>query len=80
MGSEGGEGVRPADGENACLAKADKVYIVRYSVGALTQVNFITSFEMMFKSFRLTVADSTNSNQNANLNTNSNVNTNQSGY
>ena len=74
------EGVRSADGENVYLAKADKVYIVRYSVGALTQVNFITSFEMMFKSFRLTVADSTNSNQNANLNTNSNVNTNQSGY
>ncbi len=69
------EGVRSADGENVYLAKNDKIYVVRYSVGALTQVNFMTTFEMMFKSFRLTVADSVNSN----LNTNLNANTNQSG-
>lgn len=66
------EGVQTADGNNVYLAKDDKIYILTYSVGALTTVNFRTTFEMMVSNFRLVPATNVTTNTNT---TTSNTNT-----
>lgn len=48
------EGVRTPDRSTVYLAKADMVYIIYYSSGTLTSVNFRASFELMLQSFKLT--------------------------
>jgi hypothetical protein len=48
------EGVRTSTGEDVFFAKADKIYNISYSAGQLPALNFMTTFEMMFGSFRLT--------------------------
>lgn len=66
------EGVQTADGNNVYLAKEDKIYILTYSVGALTSVNFRSTFEMMVSNFRLVPATNVTTNTNT---TTSNTNT-----
>ncbi len=48
------EGIRTPNREDVYLAKGDKVYQVHYAVGQLSALNFMTTFEMMYRNFRLT--------------------------
>lgn len=52
--ANGLEGMRTPTGEDVYLAKSDKIYNISYSVGQLPALNFMTTFEMMYRSFRLT--------------------------
>ncbi|MFH1173306.1 MAG: hypothetical protein V1692_02135 [bacterium] len=46
-------GVWSLDGLTAYLGSQDKIYIINYGVGNKEEVNFMTTFEMMVKSFKL---------------------------
>ncbi len=60
---------------SAFLGSGDKVYVISYNYGNKTEINFRTTYKMMYKSFQL-VSSSTNTNTNTNTsNTNTNTNT-----
>ena len=59
------EGIRTPDTTSIYLSHEDKIYIISYNIGGLTRVNYMTTFEMMYQSFRLT-STSTNTNSNVN--------------
>lgn len=48
------------DGQTIYLGKGDTMYILTYSTGTLSQINFRTTFEMLYQSFVLTAAANTN--------------------
>lgn len=80
---KGLSGVLSVDGYTAYFTDDNYVYVVHYSYGNKTEVNFSTIFQMMYKNFELVPAAATNTNANANTNTstvktnkNSNTNTN----
>ncbi|USN53263.1 MAG: hypothetical protein H6760_03765 [Candidatus Nomurabacteria bacterium] len=52
------EGVKSPTGEDVYLGKADKIYVIHYAVSQLTALNFQTTFDMMYQSFRLTSSSS----------------------
>lgn len=47
------EGIISEDGSTVYLFKDTKVYSIQYSTGSLSQVNYRTTFEMMYRSFKL---------------------------
>lgn len=71
-------GVKSPDGSTVYYTKDDNTYVIAYNTNILTEANFVTTFEMMYKSFIVIESAATNSNtaSNTNSNTNSNVNTN----
>jgi len=50
-------GVTSPDNGNFYLAVGDKIYIFTYSTGLKTEVDYLTVFKMIYKSFRFTVGD-----------------------
>jgi len=50
----------------------DKVYVLSYNIGNKTRVNFLTTFQTMLASFKLTIPATPETPTNANLNTNLN--------
>ncbi|MBU0964124.1 hypothetical protein KKC06_03735, partial [Patescibacteria group bacterium] len=51
-------------------------YVISYNVNILSQADYKTIFEMLYKSFAISTSTPTNSNTNASSNSNSNTNTN----
>lgn len=71
------EGVLSVDGYTVYFADDDYIYAITYSYGSKKEVNFISTFEMMYKSFKLSKKTKrTEVNENANANTNANSNDN----
>jgi len=70
-------GILTPDKTAVYLGKEDKIYLINYNVGNLSEVNYQTTFEMMYQSFKL-ISSSTSSNQNTNTNSNQNQNINAS--
>ncbi|MFH1366405.1 MAG: hypothetical protein ABIH38_00245 [Patescibacteria group bacterium] len=62
------DGVKSLDGTTIYLSKQDKIYVITYSTGNLTAVNYMTTFEMMYQSFKLVSSLSVNDNTNINTN------------
>lgn len=77
---DGLEGVLSIDGYTAYFAGSDSIYAITYSFGTSTELNYITTFKMMYQNFKLipkvNTDTTTNSNTNTNTNTNTNVNVN----
>ncbi|MFA5051495.1 MAG: hypothetical protein WC544_00350 [Patescibacteria group bacterium] len=75
-------GVLSVDGLTAYFVSGQKVYIINYNLNILTQANYKSTFQMMYRSFKVGVVPvTTNTNANVNVNTNtvnknSNSNTN----
>lgn len=70
------DGIKSPDGTTVYLSKQDKIYWITYSTGNLTLVNYLTTFEMMYQSFKLVSSSVTETNVNSNTNTNINTNSN----
>jgi len=70
------DGVRSLDDTTVYLSHGDKIYVITYSTGNLAAVNYLTTFEMMYQSFKLVSTNLTNTNTSTNSNANINVNTN----
>jgi len=68
--TNGLDGVLSLDQSTVYLMKGTKMYIITYNTDSLTKVNFRSTFTMMYRSFRLVAATTTNTNT-------STVNTNQ---
>lgn len=68
-------GILGPDGLNVYLADAQSIYQITYNVGVSDEANYLTTFTMMYTSFRTNIAV-TNTNVNTNTNTNTNMNTN----
>ena len=51
----------------------DKVYVIAYNIGNKTRVNFLTTFQMMLNSFKLTGQAKVGTQTNTNTNTNTNL-------
>ncbi|MFH1207064.1 MAG: hypothetical protein V1668_00455 [Patescibacteria group bacterium] len=74
-------GVLSIDGLTAYFVSGSRVYLINYNINILSQANYKTVFQMMFRSFKIGVVPintntSTNLNANRNSNTNTNMNTN----
>lgn len=70
-------GIISPDGLSVYYAYQNKAFVVNYNPTVLTEANFKTTFEMMYKSFKIiSTATNTNLNSNANTNTNTNLNSN----
>jgi hypothetical protein len=70
-------GVKSSDELNVYLSNDTAIYIITYSLANHETANFLTTFEMMVRSFRVTGSPpSINGNTNANTNTNTNSNVN----
>lgn len=72
-------GIIGPDHLNLFLADSAHIYQVTYNIGIREEANYLSTFTMMYMSFRVTAA-ATNSNSNGNTNsaTNANSNTNRS--
>lgn len=71
-------GVKSLDGLSVYFAEDDFIYGVIYNIGTKNEINFRTTYTMVYKSLKtgVTVLDDTNTNTNSNVNSNSNANTN----
>ncbi|MFA6511598.1 MAG: hypothetical protein WCV86_00500 [Patescibacteria group bacterium] len=58
-------GVLSPDESTVYLAKGSNMYVMSYSTGALEELNYWTTFEMMYLNFRLTETSGTNANTNS---------------
>lgn len=68
-------GIIGPDDLNVYLADATYIYQITYNVGIKTEVNYLTTFTMMYKTFLTTpAAQSGNSNSNTNSSSNQNSN------
>ena len=73
------KGVLSINGYTAYFTDSNNVYAVSYNFGTKTEINFASTFQMIYRSFKLTEKKKakTNSNINTNSNSNANANTNQ---
>ena len=76
------DGIISSQGFTVYFYSDDYIYAITYKYGTKKEVNFISTFEMMYKSFKIftpqvaPVTSNSNSNENSNLNSNSNTNSN----
>lgn len=70
-------GILSPDALTAYYTAADNVYVISYNTNILSQANYKTTFQMMYKSFSLQAVANSNVSININLNTNSNTNANR---
>lgn len=75
--ANGIKGVLSENGYTAYFTDSNNVYAVSYNFGTKTEVNFASTFQMIYKSFKLTEKKKAKINSNINGNTNANINTNQ---
>ena len=73
-------GVKSSDGLNVFLGSDTTIFILTYSLASQETANFVTTFEMMLRSFLLTnstppVGINSNVNKNTNTTVNTNINT-----
>lgn len=66
------DGVISLDESTVYFVKGTKIYIISYNTDALTKVNFKLMFMIMYRSFHLTAASTTNTNINSSIVTNTN--------
>ncbi len=76
-------GVLSVDGLTAYFVSGSRVFLINYNINILSQANYKTVFQMMYRSFKIGVVPvntntsvNLNSNRNANSNTNTNTNRN----
>jgi uncharacterized protein YxeA len=74
--ANGLKGVLSINGYTAYFTDSNNVYAVSYNYGTKTEVNFTSTFQMIYKSFKLTVKKKVKTNINANTNSNVNANNN----
>lgn len=70
------EGVKSLDGTTVYYVKDTKAYVINYNTNVLSEANFFSTFEMVYRSFQLVTASTVNANTNLNANTNTTANTN----
>lgn len=78
----GMEGILSVDGYTAYFTDENYVYAVHYNFGSKKEINFASTFRMMYQSIKLHLKktqDQSNSNSNANSNGNLNKNQNSNG-
>lgn len=68
-------GVVGPDGLNVYLADKDFIYQLTYNIGIRTEANYVTTFTMMYTSFKTNITPSKTTNSNSNTNTAANTNT-----
>ncbi|MFH0818867.1 MAG: hypothetical protein V1898_02645 [Patescibacteria group bacterium] len=68
------EGMLTVNGTTAYFADSNYIYVVSYSYGNKTEVNFMSTFTMMYKSFKITKPKKISTDINANSNDNTNIN------
>lgn len=77
---DGVEAVLGATGSTVYIADNERIFLIHYNFANREDVNFVSTFTMMYKSFTLEevsgVILDTNTNTNTNVNTNTNGNTN----
>lgn len=72
-------GVLSVDGLTAYFVSGTRVFLINYNLNILTQANYLHTFQLMYRSFKIgvTAPINTNSATNSNVNTNTNTNTNK---
>ncbi|MFH1536513.1 MAG: hypothetical protein ABID45_00830, partial [Patescibacteria group bacterium] len=72
------DGIISPQGFTVYFYSDDYIYAITYKYGTKKEVNFISTFEMMYKSFKIFTPQvaPVSSNSNSNINENSNVNSN----
>ncbi len=73
---DGVEAVLGATGATVYIADGERIFLIHYNFANREDVNFVSTFMMMYTSFTLEDVADANANLNTNANTNTNLNTN----